>query len=156
MPFCTVQGQIASQIAAYAIPITQVGCIRSLSPCHHTLPHVANSFPPQGSGYDTDYHPADLHPLKEGSTEPAHHASEGEKSLEATQTDSTSPGDEEVASHSGNGPSQKEHKATFMEKMKGEAKILIGKMEGKDEKVEEGQKMKRGEAKAMAAKSQSA
>jgi len=39
-------------------------------------------------------------------------------------------------------------KASFVEKMKGEAKILLGKMEGKKgaEKVEEGRRMKAGEA----------
>ncbi|KAI0324131.1 hypothetical protein GY45DRAFT_1396239 [Cubamyces sp. BRFM 1775] len=37
-------------------------------------------------------------------------------------------------------------KASFMEKMKGEAKVLLGKIEGKHEKVEEGQRMKAGEA----------
>ena len=33
-----------------------------------------------------------------------------------------------------------------MEKMKGEAKVLLGKIQGKHEKVEEGQRMKAGEA----------
>ncbi len=35
-----------------------------------------------------------------------------------------------------------------MDKMKGEAKVLIGKIEGKHEKVEQGQRMKSGEAKS--------
>ncbi|KAI0655814.1 hypothetical protein C8Q70DRAFT_1018163, partial [Cubamyces menziesii] len=41
---------------------------------------------------------------------------------------------------------QKARKASFMEKMKGEAKVLLGKIQGKHEKVEEGQRMKAGEA----------
>lgn len=36
-------------------------------------------------------------------------------------------------------------KAGFMAKMKGEAKVLLGKVEGKKDKVEEGQRMKAGE-----------
>ena len=41
---------------------------------------------------------------------------------------------------------QKARKASFMEKTKGEAKVLLGKIEGKHEQVEEGQRMKAGEA----------
>ena len=41
-----------------------------------------------------------------------------------------------------------------MEKMKGEAKVLIGKIEGKHEKVEQGQKIKSGEAKAAQTETQ--
>ena len=100
----------------------------------------------QGPGYDTDYHPAELHPRKEGSgsSDPAQHASEGEKSLGATQADANRPEEEQRPPHSGNGNgnSQKERKATFMEKMKGEAKVLLGKIEGKHDKVVEGQRMK--------------
>ena len=40
----------------------------------------------------------------------------------------------------------KTKKTGFMAKMKGEAKILLGKVEGKSDKVEEGKKMKSGEA----------
>lgn len=42
---------------------------------------------------------------------------------------------------------EKAKKAGFMTKMKGEAKILLGKVEGKKghDKVEEGQRMKAGE-----------
>ena len=39
---------------------------------------------------------------------------------------------------------QRERKATFMEKMKGEAKVLLGKIEGKPAKVEQGKTMKAG------------
>ena len=39
----------------------------------------------------------------------------------------------------------KAKKAGFMAKMKGEAKVLLGKVEGKKEKVEEGQRIKAGE-----------
>ena len=35
-----------------------------------------------------------------------------------------------------------------MEKMKGEAKVLMGKIEGKHDKVGQGQRIKRGEATA--------
>ena len=39
---------------------------------------------------------------------------------------------------------ERERKATFMEKMKGEAKVLLGKVEGKPEKVELGRSLKAG------------
>lgn len=55
----------------------------------------------------------------------------------APDTDSTTSHDED----------HKAKKVGFMTKMKGEAKILIGKMEGKKghEKIEEGQRIKAGE-----------
>ena len=37
---------------------------------------------------------------------------------------------------------QKKRKASFIEKMKGEAKVLLGKIESKPQKVEEGKKLK--------------
>ncbi|KAI0742231.1 hypothetical protein C8Q80DRAFT_1122586 [Daedaleopsis nitida] len=103
-----------------------------------------------GSGYDTNYHPAEMHPLQEGSKDPSEHAAEGEKSLGATQADASRPSEEQRPPHSGDassGQQQKQHKVGFMEKMKGEAKVLIGKVERKQEKVEEGQRIKTGEAK---------
>ena len=33
---------------------------------------------PQGPGYDTDYHPAELHPRTDESSSPSAHASSGE------------------------------------------------------------------------------
>ncbi|KAI0652791.1 hypothetical protein C8Q70DRAFT_1041280, partial [Cubamyces menziesii] len=78
---------------------------------------------------------------------------EGEKSLGATQADANRLAEEGRRPHQarGSGSSdeqrqQKARKASFMEKMKGEAKVLLGKIEGKHEKVEEGQRMKAGEA----------
>ena len=45
----------------------------------------------QGPGYDTDYHPAKLHPPPEHIADPH---SEGEKSLGATQADANRPAEE--------------------------------------------------------------
>ncbi|KAI0653243.1 hypothetical protein C8Q70DRAFT_1059482 [Cubamyces menziesii] len=110
---------------------------------HHGLPN-------KGPGYDTDYHPAKLHPPPEHIAGPH---SEGEKSLGVTQADANRPAEEGRPPHQarGSGSSdeqrqQKARKASFMEKMKGEAKVLLGKIQGKHEKVEEGQRMKAGEA----------
>ena len=41
--------------------------------------------------------------------------------------------------------SERKKKVGFMERMKGEAKMLLGKIEGKQAKVEEGRRMKAGE-----------
>ncbi|RPD72688.1 hypothetical protein L226DRAFT_511379 [Lentinus tigrinus ALCF2SS1-7] len=105
----------------------------------------------ESAGYDTDYHPAEMHPPEQKYQNPSEHAAEGEKSLGATQADQTRPPEEQHPPHSGDAHGQKEKKASFMEKMKGEAKVLLGKIEGKHEKVQQGQKLKSGEAKATSA-----
>ena len=99
-----------------------------------------------------------MHPREEDYNEPSDHAAEGEKSLGATQADQTRPAEEQHPPHVGDsqdqkdkGQKEKEKKASFMAKMKGEAKVLIGKLEGKPEKVEQGQRMKSGEPQAGAA-----
>ena len=94
-----------------------------------------------------------MHPREEDYNEPSDHAAEGEKSLGATQADQTRPAEEQHPPHAGDsqGQKEKEKKASFMAKMKGEAKVLIGKLEGKPEKVEQGQRMKSGEPQAGAA-----
>ena len=92
-----------------------------------------------------------MHPREDDYNEPSDHAAEGEKGLGATQADANRPADEQRPPHSGDanssssGLQQKQHKVGFMEKMKGEAKVLLGKVEGKKEKVEEGQRIKAGE-----------
>ncbi|KZT67840.1 hypothetical protein DAEQUDRAFT_766801 [Daedalea quercina L-15889] len=96
----------------------------------------------EGGAHDTDYHPAELHPL------PAN--------MEGTQAHTTVKGDEtkEDSVESGQGPSghaeggEKAKRASFMEKMKGEAKVMMGKLEGKKgaDKVQEGRRLKAGEA----------
>ncbi|KAH9852827.1 hypothetical protein C2E23DRAFT_917823 [Lenzites betulinus] len=114
----------------------------------------------EGSGYETDYHPADMHPAAEGSI-PTEHVSEGEKSAEgASQSDSTpeksgvtpekasekSAATPETAPEKEPAPPQeKAKKAGFMDKMRGEAKVLLGKLEHKPAKVEQGQRLKAGE-----------
>ncbi|OSC98339.1 hypothetical protein PYCCODRAFT_1454456 [Trametes coccinea BRFM310] len=93
-----------------------------------------------------NYHPAELHPPPENLVNPA---SEGEKSLGATQADANRPAEQSQPPNQARddaGDKERKKKAGFMEKMKGEAKVLLGKIEGKHEKVEQGQKIKAGEA----------
>ena len=89
-----------------------------------------------------------MHPREEDYNEPSDHAAEGEKSLGATQADQTRPAEEQHPPHAGDsqGQKEKEKKASFMAKMKGEALVLLGKVEGKKghDKVEEGQRIKAG------------
>ena len=133
--------------------------------------------------YDTDYHPADLHPP---SADYSKEHAEQEKEKEPTaEKDQEKPltgakhADSKQASHAegmstslaytaisdhcsvGTGSAtdnndddahdgekgQKAKKAGFMAKMKGEALVLLGKVEGKkgQEKVEHGQPIKAGE-----------
>jgi len=104
----------------------------------------------QGGGYDTNYHPAALHPQTQTTGEAAPSA---EPQGAATKGDATKEDNKE----GGQGISttgdkvtggEKVKKAGFLDKMRGEAKVLMGKMEGKKgvEKVQEGRKMKAGEA----------
>ncbi|CAL1697557.1 unnamed protein product [Somion occarium] len=107
-----------------------------------------------GTGYQTDYHPAELHPpgeqptttsateetraeqaKKEGPSEKAHEMPKHEEPAPV------SPGKHEK--HEGEG----KKKIGFMEKMKGEAKVLFGRVEGKkgEAMVEEGKKILAGE-----------
>ena len=90
-----------------------------------------------------------MRPREETAGKPASlPAAEGEKSLGATQADTSRPPEEQKPSHVQQQETQAHKKATFMEKMKGEAKVLLGKIEGKQEKVAEGERMKHPEAKA--------
>ncbi|EJF58868.1 hypothetical protein DICSQDRAFT_182250 [Dichomitus squalens LYAD-421 SS1] len=104
------------------------------------LEHDESDGQPKGSGYDTEYHPAELHPPEETKGHPESQTAEGEKSLGATQADASRPPEEQKPPHVQD--TQTQRKATFMEKMKGEAKVLLGKIEGKHDKVAEGQRLK--------------
>ncbi|KIP06907.1 hypothetical protein PHLGIDRAFT_128011 [Phlebiopsis gigantea 11061_1 CR5-6] len=97
-----------------------------------------------GDGYDTDYHPSQMHPL-EGNYSKEHAEQEKEKEPVAEKDgEKPSSGSDSATNQD---EDHKAKKAGFMAKMKGEAKILLGKMEGKKghEKVEEGQRIKAGE-----------
>ncbi|RDX43348.1 hypothetical protein OH76DRAFT_1560391 [Lentinus brumalis] len=74
-----------------------------------------------GAGYDTDYHSAHINPPDEQYKDPSDDAAEGAESLAASGQ-------------------QKEKES--------EAKVLTGKFEGNHEKVQQGQRMKSGKAKA--------
>ena len=98
-----------------------------------------------------------MHPREETAGKPASsQAAEGEKSLGATQADTSRPTEEQKPSHvlQQQQETQAHKKATFMEKMKGEAKVLLGKIEGKQEKVAEGERMKHPETKASPTEAQ--
>ena len=95
-----------------------------------------------------------MHPRSETAGKPtSSQAAEGEKSTGATQEDTSRPPEEQKPSHVQQ-ETQAHKKATFMEKMKGEAKVLLGKIEGKQEKVAEGERMKHPEAKASPTEAQ--
>ncbi|THG97128.1 hypothetical protein EW026_g4811 [Hermanssonia centrifuga] len=104
--------------------------------------------PNEGGGYDTDYHPSQLHPANaDYSKEQAQSDDNNEEPLtgakHADSTGSATDHDDDSSSHG-----QKTKKAGFMQKMKGEAMVLLGKAEGKKghDKVEEGQRIKSGQA----------
>ncbi|EKM52498.1 uncharacterized protein PHACADRAFT_31008 [Phanerochaete carnosa HHB-10118-sp] len=125
----------------------------------------------QGDGYDTDYHPSELHPAsadysKEHAEMNKDDAEDQDGGPGANNTDSKQPastgatpataGRDEAAREDKEQSQQEDNdkdahpdkakKVGFMAKMKGEAKVLLGKVEGKKGKVEEGQKIKAGEA----------
>lgn len=109
-----------------------------------TQPHTYHL---QGDGYDTDYHPAELHPAPSNLSETHNNI---EPSGAATKGDATKEGDVEggqgVSGRADGG--EKAKKASFMDKMKGEVKVVMGKLEGKKgvEKVQEGKKLMAGDA----------
>lgn len=110
--------------------------------------HEAHGAESKGDGYDTDYHPAQLHPIPKDAPAAGTGAAPQEQDV-ATKGGATKEGNEEggagvPAEHHGD----KVKKAGFLDKMKGEAKVLMGKMEGKKgvAKVEEGRRVKAGEA----------
>ncbi|KAG2344822.1 hypothetical protein BDR05DRAFT_961225, partial [Suillus weaverae] len=84
-------------------------------------------------GYDTDYHPAKLHPPRVG---------ESTSQAETHHDSPVSPVSAPPASVTG---SPKERRVSFLDKLRGEAKIIAGKMIGKEDKVEEGKRIMHGE-----------
>lgn len=81
-------------------------------------------------GYETDYHPAKLHPPPVVES--------------TTQADAQS--DSPVSAPPTNvADSSKERRVSFLDKLRGEAKIIVGKMSGKDDKVEEGKRIMHGQ-----------
>ncbi|KAH7882569.1 hypothetical protein F5I97DRAFT_1816644 [Phlebopus sp. FC_14] len=94
-------------------------------------------------GYEGDYHPAELHPPPAGASA-AEYGQQGRVPAAAT-----SPKEEYgpptlppvITQPSGSSG----RRVSFMAKVKGEAKIIAGKMSGKEEKVEEGRRMVHGD-----------
>ncbi|OBZ74994.1 hypothetical protein A0H81_05062 [Grifola frondosa] len=97
----------------------------------------------EGEAYDTDYHPAAMHPMTGGAQVPAKGKEEAKEQPHgaAQEKPEGEPREKEKEK-------EKTKKAGFMEKMRGEAKVLLGKVEGKPAMVEEGKRMKAGEARA--------
>lgn len=83
-------------------------------------------------GYETDYHPAKLHPPR---------VVESTSQAEVQSESPVSPASAPPASVA---DSPKEHRVSFLDKLRGEAKIIAGKMSGKDDKVEEGKRIMHG------------
>ncbi|EMD31259.1 hypothetical protein CERSUDRAFT_100604 [Gelatoporia subvermispora B] len=83
------------------------------------------------AGYDTDYHPSQLHPPRP--KEDVEREAQEKAGEDAREEDEHGTGaDGEKGGEKGQG--EKHKKAGFMEKMKGEAKSLLGKVEGKGHK----------------------
>ncbi|KAG1897242.1 uncharacterized protein F5891DRAFT_541593 [Suillus fuscotomentosus] len=86
-------------------------------------------------GYDSDYHPAKLHP-------PPIQVGERTSQAKAQPDSPMSPASAPPASVA---DSSKEHRVSFLDKLRGEARVIAGKMTGKEDKVEEGKRMMHGE-----------
>ena len=129
-------------------PVEEVRCLSRPASHSQSAPQVwmtvvADAVHPslQGTeGYDTEYHPAKLHPPPADMS-----AAQSSPSDDASKDDSPKEGAGSTGRTEGG---ERAKKASFMEKMKGEAKVLLGKIEGKQEKVAEGERMKHPETKA--------
>ncbi|KAG1846919.1 hypothetical protein C8R48DRAFT_732338 [Suillus tomentosus] len=86
-------------------------------------------------GYDSDYHPAKLHP-------PPVQVGESTSQAKVQPDSPVSPASAPPASVA---DSSKEHRVSFLDKLRGEAKVIAGKMTGKEDKVEEGKRIMHGE-----------
>jgi len=88
---------------------------------------------------DTDYHPAKLHPPPAG-------AGVGESAQsDSPHASSSSPSEAQRASPTSASTTGSPKKVGFMTKVKGEAKIIAGKMSGNDSKVEQGKRVLHGQ-----------
>ncbi|EGO28896.1 hypothetical protein SERLADRAFT_459773 [Serpula lacrymans var. lacrymans S7.9] len=111
-------------------------------------------------GYQTNYHPSDLHPASGDETKGA----DNDTALKSPGEGSHFAGDSEdgdIASHEGMRETSIDHgkgdsqevasadkggkRVSFLKKMKGEAKIIAGKVSGKEGKVEAGKRVLHGE-----------
>lgn len=107
-----------------------------------------HTLPTGKGGYGGDYHPAQLHPPPAGASAVEYKdggASAAATSPQAEQEPTTNANDTPAASKSSTSGSIGK-KVGFMAKVKGEAKIIAGRMSGKEEKVEEGKRMMHGDA----------
>ncbi|KAG0701656.1 hypothetical protein DFH29DRAFT_925718 [Suillus ampliporus] len=84
-------------------------------------------------GHDTDYHPAKLHPPRTG------------ESADLAEAQSGSPVSSTSAPAASMSDSPKDRRVSFLDKVRGEAKIIVGKMSGKEGKVQEGKRIMHGE-----------
>jgi hypothetical protein len=85
----------------------------------------------QHEGYGADYHQAELHPLTD---------SGGKYQVEQPIASDTSNTLFSQSHERGNGSTVRKPK--FLDRVKGEAKIIAGKLGGNDEKIEEGMRLK--------------
>ncbi|KAH7911464.1 hypothetical protein BJ138DRAFT_1006528 [Hygrophoropsis aurantiaca] len=88
---------------------------------------------------DTDYHPAKLHPPPAGTG-----VGESAQS-DSPHASSSSPSEAQRASPTSASTTGSPKKVGFMTKVKGEAKIIAGKMSGNDSKVEQGKRVLHGQ-----------
>ncbi|KAG9310829.1 hypothetical protein JVU11DRAFT_8682 [Chiua virens] len=95
---------------------------------------------PSGKVEEGEYHPAQLHPPPPGASVAEYRSSHGQQEAQDAQDARTTTETGKRESVSG------EKKPGFMTMMKGEIKIIAGKMSGDEHKVEEGKKLVHGEA----------
>ncbi|KIJ64212.1 hypothetical protein HYDPIDRAFT_167957 [Hydnomerulius pinastri MD-312] len=109
--------------------------------------HTHTTSTGKGDGYGGDYHPAELHPPSTGTSATEHNVdTKGGGAATAPSLDQVSPtsgGSPGTMKSSTTGSMGK--KVGLMAKMKGEAKIIAGKMSGKEGKVEEGKRLMHGD-----------
>jgi len=106
----------------------------------------------KGSGYNTDYHPAEINPPpppEKDDKENAPPLSKPTSGVAPPQPSGLGERGSPNVTDTGAGSKDHDHeesdtKPKFMDKMKGGAKVLMGKVGGNAEKVEEGRKLKAG------------
>ncbi|KDQ50839.1 hypothetical protein JAAARDRAFT_548721 [Jaapia argillacea MUCL 33604] len=91
------------------------------------------------------YHPAALHPMPEGFDPSKQGQGKEEKGLGEGERAGEKDREAERTRSADSGGETQKHKPKFMDKIKGETKMLFGKMSGKEGKVEEGRRMVSGD-----------
>ena len=106
------------------IKLTFTICSLIVNPPDALYPQTHDDLKKQHDGYGADYHPSEQHPPQAGIS---------------AQTDSAAASSPTQSNGHGSGST---HKPKFMDRVKGEAKIIAGKLGGNEGKIEEGMRLK--------------